>query len=254
MSNMNIVTGTTGAPHVKSADMGALNAGIVSIDNIVLPTGQQFKAVMTSSTNLRIESGDLLINGRHARIEYGQYEDVAIEQGTVGLNRVDLVVAEYRKLNGIESVFISVIQGDSASGNAETPSHIAGNIYQHDIRVQFPLYKIIISGINVTNVIPLFTISKSITTIYNLINQEVQNRKVGDSKIIDSINQEIQNRKTGDSTLTDSINQEIQDRKAGDENLNNALKNEVNDRKNADNTLQDMLNALTKRIEALEKK
>lgn len=155
---MKIVTGTTGEPHITSDDDGALNMCIFGNSNYVLSTGEQFAYNLNSSTEIRIKSGNLIMNGRHARIQYGDYEDVAIDSGTQGVNRKDLIVARYTRENGIESIKLAVLKGAETTGTPVAPAYTVGNIYTSASVAEMPLYEITLSGVNITEVTPQFTL------------------------------------------------------------------------------------------------
>lgn len=155
---MKIVTGTTGEPHITSDDDGALNMCIIGNSNYVLSTGEQFAYNLNSSTEIRIKSGNLIMNGRHARIQYGDYEDVSIDSGTQGVNRKDLIVARYTRENGIESIKLAVLKGAETTGTPVAPAYTVGNIYTSASVAEMPLYEITLSGVNITAVTQQFTL------------------------------------------------------------------------------------------------
>ncbi len=155
---MKIVTGTTGEPHITSDDDGALNMCIFGNLNYVLSTGEQFAYNLNSSTEIRIKSGNLIMNGRHARIQYGDYEDVSIDSGTQGVNRKDLIVARYTRENGIESIKLAVLKGAETTGTPVAPAYTVGNIYTSASVSEMPLYEITLSGVNITAVTSQFTL------------------------------------------------------------------------------------------------
>lgn len=155
---MKIVTGTTGEPHITSDDDGALNMCIFGNLNYVLSVGEKFAYNLNSATEIRIKSGNLIMNGRHARIQYGDYEDVSIDSGTQGVNRKDLIVARYTRENGIESIKLAVLKGAETTGTPVAPAYTVGNIYTSASVAEMPLYEITLSGVNITEVTPKFTL------------------------------------------------------------------------------------------------
>lgn len=155
---MKIVTGTTGEPHITSDDDGAFNMCVIGNSNYVLSVGEKFAYNLNSSTEIRIKSGNLIMNGRHARIQYGDYEDIPIESGTQGINRKDLIVARYTRENGIESIKLAVLKGAETTGTPVSPSYTVGNIYTSASVAEMPLYEITLSGVNITAVTPQFTL------------------------------------------------------------------------------------------------
>lgn len=157
---MNIVTGYTGSAHVTAAQAGAFNGAVCGLNNYVLSTGNKMSASMISNNTIRIYDGDLVINGRHATIPYGTWDELTIENGEAGKNRIDIVAAKYEKdaSEGVEDISLVVIQGVSTASTPSAPDIPSGNVLEGDTPVYFPLYKITLSGINVTAPVALFSV------------------------------------------------------------------------------------------------
>ena len=158
---LNLVTGYGGTPHV-TADEEAVKNLMTFEDFLVTENGEQLAHTIVSNNQIRINSGDIMAQGRLVRIE--GHEDVTIETGTQAMNRKDLICLRYTKdsSTGIESVALVAIKGTPASGAAEVPAHTAGNILEGDSPVDFPLYVVTIEGLTVTEVTAQFTPSKKI--------------------------------------------------------------------------------------------
>lgn len=163
---MKIITGKTGTNHVASADDRALNAGIFGTDNYVLNVGSKFAITSETSNNFRIDDGELLINGTHARIPQGEHEMVYIKNGEPSLNRIDLIVARYTKAAGIENVELAVISPDGTTGTPTRPSYTKGNVLEGVEVAEMPLYEVRLSGVNIASITPLFTIATGFDDVY----------------------------------------------------------------------------------------
>ena len=91
-----IVTGRTGEAHVTAVDDASINKMILGTSQFVFNYGQKLAAEMNGTNEIRVKYGYLMMQGRLAGIRASQgYEAIAIENGTVGYYREDLVVAEY---------------------------------------------------------------------------------------------------------------------------------------------------------------
>jgi hypothetical protein len=158
---INLVTGYRGTPHV-TADEEAVKNLMTFEDFLVTENGEQLAYNIVSNNQIRINSSDIMAQGRLIRIE--GYEDVVIETGTQGMNRKDLICLRYTKDGGtgIESVALVAIKGAESSGAAEAPAHNAGDILEGDNPVDFPLYAVTLEGLTVTAVTAQFTPSKKI--------------------------------------------------------------------------------------------
>lgn len=151
---MDIITGKTGKPHVTSQQDREINMSMFGKGNVVLPIGQQLRAELTSSNNIRIYDGMLSMQGCVASIGADGYQDLTIESLTTGTERTDYVCAKYVKENstGYESISLVVISGEG--GN---PPTIADNeIRNGATEAYFPLYSIKIKSATELTLTPLF--------------------------------------------------------------------------------------------------
>lgn len=164
---MNLVTGAQGKEHITSADDGSLYASMYGTGQYVM---HGFTHSLVNSNLIRIAEGDALINGRHCRINHGYVADLQLASGSNGLNRIDLVVITYQKnTESDEKATLDVLTGKATSGTAKAPSYEAGNVLNGDTVVQFPLYRINYTGINMPIVTQLFKPGKSLMEIYQNI-------------------------------------------------------------------------------------
>jgi hypothetical protein len=162
--SLHLVTGYAGKAHVTSADQGAFNAGVVGTSEYVMGTGFQLSAQVISNNQIRIFDGDIMMQGRHICLKKDTYEDVAIANGLQGLNRNDLIVLRYTKdaNTGVESIAFAVLQGVSTEGTASDPVHTTGDILSGECLLsEMPLYRVPLTGLNVGELVPLFTVVDS---------------------------------------------------------------------------------------------
>lgn len=151
---MDIITGKTGKPHVTSQQDREINMSMFGKGNVVLPIGQQLRAELTSSNNIRIYDGMLSMQGCVASIGADGYQNLTLESLTTGSERIDYVCAKYVKENstGYESVSLVVISG--TDGN---PPTIADNeIRNGATEAYFPLYSVKIKSATELTLTPLF--------------------------------------------------------------------------------------------------
>lgn len=162
MAYIHLVTGHANLAHVTAADAGSLNIGLVDAGRYVLNIGKKFACTATTNNNLRIEDGDILMQGRHIRIEAGETVNLTLENGTQGQYRNDLVVCRYTKeASGVEKAELAVVKGTPATSNPEDPPYTAGDIQGGDLLAEMPLYRIPLDGITVGTPVQLFTLLKT---------------------------------------------------------------------------------------------
>ena len=157
---MEIITGYTGKPHVTSEQDRDVNIGVVGEGSYVLRTGMQLAAEVSSNNEIKIRDGVLMHQGCTASIKKNTYDSLTIINGSQGMKRVDLIVARYEKNqdNGIESLDLKVIQGVPAETDPIVPEYTVGDIQAGDYVADMPLYKVIIDGLNITEVKKVFEI------------------------------------------------------------------------------------------------
>ena len=159
MANLHLVTGYAGAAHVAAADQGSLHVAIFGEGNYVLNRGSKFGITVISNNTVRILDGDIMMQGRHIRLDKNIYVDLTIENGESGKNRNDLIVCRYTKNSGtgIEEADLIVIKGESVTSSPNDPAYIEADIINDSVMTaDFPLYRIPISGLNVGTPVCLF--------------------------------------------------------------------------------------------------
>ena len=174
---MKIVTGRTGTPHITSDDDRANNAGTYGRKYYVLNINDCLSHEIISSNEIKINSGELMIQGTHARIEYGTSESVNIDDGQSGYKRIDLIVARYQKMSGMESVLLKVIKGTPATSNPTTPERNKENILKNGSICDMPLYKVHIDGVNITEVEQVFTIIPSSSELSSKLQENIESTR-----------------------------------------------------------------------------
>lgn len=159
MGNMHLVTGYLGQEHIMATDQAAFNAAMMGTGQVVFGSGKMLQAQIISNNQIRVLDGELMMQGRFVRLDPGTYVDLAIENGTQGLKRNDLIVARYTKntVTGVEAADLVVIKGSAVERNPVDPEHTEadttnGAAAQHD----FPLWRIPLDGLNVGNPVALF--------------------------------------------------------------------------------------------------
>lgn len=148
-----LVNSKTGTLHVSSEDDRLLNARTIGGGNYVL-YGCECK--MTTSNNLHIGEGELLINGGFVRITGGG-EDVTISNGAQGQKRNTLVVFDWTKgESDIETTKFVAINGTKTTGTPSDPAYTKGDMNGGDSHVQVPFCRLTLNGLTVGSPVVLF--------------------------------------------------------------------------------------------------
>lgn len=152
---LHFVTAAAEEDHVDSSDDARRNAGTVGSGSFVFGTGNKMAGSMTDPNTLRILDGDAMISGRHWNID--NYEEVVIENGTPGMNRWDLVVAN-AKTNPSEVLTLKVYKGVETEGEPVLPSFIDGDLNGTDTEAEQPLYAVLHTGLSVGEPVAQFEV------------------------------------------------------------------------------------------------
>lgn len=162
-----LITGLGDEPHVDAGDVGGFQAGIVGVEDYVLPAGEQMKATVISNNKIRIAEGEAVMQGRHWRIKPNTYEDVTIENGAQNMNRKDAIIARYTKNadTGIEKVELAVLKGTPTSGTAIAPAQEKGNILEGTMKHEMLLYIVSLKGLNIESVTEEFNVLMNMSMI-----------------------------------------------------------------------------------------
>ena len=184
---MNIVTGYIGEAHITSQQDRYVNQSSLGTGSYILPIGSKLAATIDSATQVTIADGGVSIQGCVAVIENGMSESLAIQSGTAGMTRKDLICARYTKdSSGVESVNLVVITGTASSGTASDPAYTNGSIEAGDVLVDFPLYRVNVSGITIASVTklageidPLADVMTDVASLGSRITSEVATLTAG---------------------------------------------------------------------------
>lgn len=143
---MEIVTGYTGQNHIESGDVQALLRGIMGKNLYILNSCECLEAEIVNANTIRINSGDLIFQGVHCRIPYGESDTVTIANGASGYNRTDVIAIRYEKdaETDEESVSWAYYRGGS---NGKPPAVTKGNIEEGALVAEEVVFKIFFNGI-----------------------------------------------------------------------------------------------------------
>lgn len=164
---MNIITGFKNEPHVTSQQLRNTNIATFGSTAQILNVGSKMAATVISANEIEISDGLLIAEGCTAEIERGVTESMAIDNGTQGQQRIDLIVARYTKDSGtgVEDMSLAVVKGTPTASSPAIPTHNTGSIAEGDSPVDFPLYRVNINGINIASVVRVADITNGIDGI-----------------------------------------------------------------------------------------
>ena len=97
---MKIITGYRGEPHITSQQDRNVNIGIFGSGTHIVNVGSKMAATIVSANEIVIADGLLVAEGCTAEIARGTSESIAVDNGSQGMLRKDLIVARYTKTSG----------------------------------------------------------------------------------------------------------------------------------------------------------
>jgi hypothetical protein len=176
---MNIILGYKADPHITAQQLRNTYVGIFGDGVHILDVGSNLAATVISATEVQIADGVMVAQGCTASIENGMSESLVIANGTQGMLRRDLIVAQYTKNSGtgVENMSLAVKTGTPAASDPAAPAYTTGSIADGDTLVEFPLYQVNLDGISITSVDPLVStvsVLDAITDLQNTVT-ELQN-------------------------------------------------------------------------------
>lgn len=148
--------------HIYAEDDAAIYEAIVGGDG-VYDIGNKMEATVIDNNTVRISNGVLSVGGHLARIKYGDYQDMVIDNGESGKNRNDLIVANFSTTGprGVDTYTLKVIKGEAVSGEAADPVVADGNLYEGATERDLPLYRVRLEGISIVAVDVLYSMKNT---------------------------------------------------------------------------------------------
>lgn len=169
-----------GGPHITETQIGLANQATFGTDDYVLEGGRESEAQVLTNNSIRIFDAVYCIQGRRDVIPASGYTDVTIANGTQGMNRNDIIVRRYKKNESseIESTEYAVIKGTPNAGAAVDPEVTTGDIRSGATLHEMALYRVKITGLNITAVEPMFNILKNMASLQKELAELNSNKKV----------------------------------------------------------------------------
>lgn len=176
---MEFVTAKKGTPHFTSEHFRSILTAICGTGTYVADLYDKLEPELAANNVIKIHSGCLLHHGGVFWVKTGTYDEVTYQNGTQGMQRIDLVVGRYTKdaETGIENGEWVVIQGTPAESDPVAPDYTAGDMQEGDLIDDCPLFEIYFDGINVVEIKKLVEETTNIDEMKKEITQ--LNSKIG---------------------------------------------------------------------------
>lgn len=168
-----------GKDHITASQLGRIVEGVAGKGRYVLPTLNQMTAEMQTANKVRVGTGDLVMDGRVVTNEAAV--DLAVESGTSGYKRNDLVVCRYTKnaSTGVENFAAEVVKGTPTTGTAADPKVTEGDISSGSASAVMPLWRIPLNGITPGAPVRIAPVASTLKTLGDSVSQIVERGKRG---------------------------------------------------------------------------
>lgn len=171
--NVNIIDGYRGISHVTAENIGDQNAGTFGPDLLVWDVGEKLRCEQISNNLVKIKDGAFTWQGRRGSIDVGKYDDLDIENGKQGEERIDTVAIRYTKdsITNVEKFDLVVIKGEisTTTGGARPPELVKDPIRNGAILSEVALYNVYIQHLNITSITPRFKVLPQYQELFNVI-------------------------------------------------------------------------------------
>ena len=180
---MHLITGRTGVQHVKAIDDAEIYRTLLGDGDFVLSTGAKLNAQMSGTTQVNIQNGTAIMQGRQCKIRQSEgFESVSIDNGITGYKRWDIICIEYTIEDGIENAELVVVKGaNSTSWTEPTVQYENGSIDSGETH-RMKLWGVRLDGINFESLVdyrtvldtsPVNTLLDSMTAIEDQIEARI---------------------------------------------------------------------------------
>mgnify|MGYP004486899495 FL=1 len=170
LRGITINTESKSEAHIYAEDDAAIFQSLFGVDG-VSSIGKQCEATILSNNKVRIADGVVCVGGHFARIPYGDYEEVEIENGKSGEKRNDIICVRFSTTGtgGVDTMQCIVKKGE-AGEVAKDPALVQDNIYNGGKTRDYALYRVKIEGLSITKVEKMFTVVPTGKELLNQIN------------------------------------------------------------------------------------
>jgi len=147
----NLITSAQNEAHVTPLQDSLWHRAMVGIGSCVFTQGENLALQVMSNTKVRIKSGTGMLQGRFFCIDPNTYDEVDIDSGAQGMNRIDLICAKItQNQNGTQSFSWEVIKGTSTDGTPTVPDYTEGSLDDGDAVGRMALATVTLTGIEIT--------------------------------------------------------------------------------------------------------
>lgn len=148
-----LITGTTGSAHITPLQDSMWHRSLQGVSDCILDFGNNMEAVIQTNNVVRVKDGIASVQGRYVCIEPNAYEDVTIDNGSQGNNRIDVICIKITvNAGGTQSASLVAVKGTPTTATPTEPTIPEGSLDDGDTEVYMPLASVTLSGISIDSV------------------------------------------------------------------------------------------------------
>lgn len=138
------------SPHIYAENDAAIYQAILGDADMLLNYGDCFRIDILGYNSIRVNSGLLAVQGHMGIIEIGDSQVLTLSNGTSGVTRKDLVVAQFTTTgnHGTDTFQLKVLVGGS---DGSDPSYTAEDLNDGGKTREFPIARVTMTGLSITS-------------------------------------------------------------------------------------------------------
>ena len=151
-----IYTPDSATPHIYAEDDAQIHRALIGSSGITL-ADNQLGCTKVNDNTVRLASGLYSMQGFMISVEPGTTQDLAIDSGSAGAYRHDLVIADFERGGGdtADAFVFKVVKGTNATSEsaAADPAITQDDLVTGGSHRQEVLYRVIISGTEISSIV-----------------------------------------------------------------------------------------------------
>lgn len=150
----------------------AIYQAILGDGDLLLNYGNNFSIDISSYNTVKVNSGLLAVQGHIGIIEVNDVQTLTLENGTSGVTRNDLIVAEFTATgnHGIDTFGLKVLKGSS---DGSLPAVTAEDLNNGGKTRQFAIAKVTMTGLSVTSAEVIQTPATCMKDLLRALNERI---------------------------------------------------------------------------------
>lgn len=158
--------------HVFAENDAAIYQAIFGAGDLLLNYGDNLSVDIISYNTVRVNSGLVAVQGHMGIIETNDDQEIVLENGTSGVTRNDLIVAEFTTTgnHGLDTFTMKVLRGGA---DGALPQLTVEDLTNGGTTRQFAIAKVTMTGLSITEATVIPTVAGSLSELLYAINDRI---------------------------------------------------------------------------------